>query len=409
MILSPRSLICLGLLACLAPLLVPSLPAMAQDVPALGAPDTNGLLAAPGTDPDGAADDGSDSGDGGDANFDGGGVASPPCGDQTITIARMAWPSAAILAEIHARILKAQFACSVQVVTSDLAPTLSGMAATGQPAVAPEMWIDRAADQWNQAVKDQKLRQVGLSYAESQFEGWFVPDYVASAHPELKSASALRDDWQVFAHGAPKAKFISCPADWACAVINRNLIKAEGLDQFFDIVEPKNRFDLDQTIAAAVSRKEPIVFYYWQPNAALAQFGFKPVDLGPFDKDRFACLGRRECVDPQPSAFAAEPVVAALAQWVFTDTPEIAAYFQRAQMPMAEMDKMLAQLNEPGMTVEQVADRFVAERQDVWQKWVGAAAPGKPDDATTVSPPPADASPPAAPRTSQPLSGGPFQ
>ncbi|HVW92102.1 MAG TPA: glycine betaine ABC transporter substrate-binding protein [Devosia sp.] len=354
-----------------------ALPALGQDanVPPLGAPDTSGLLAPPGTDPD---NPGSDDGAGGNS-FDGGSAEATPCGDQTITIARMAWPSAALLAEIHARLLRSQFSCSVQVVASDLAPTLSGMAATGQPAVAPEMWLDRVADQWNQAVKDQKLRQVGQSYAESQFEGWYVPDYVASAHPELKSASALKQDWQVFANGAPKAKFISCPADWACAVINRNLIKAEGLESLFDIVEPKNRFDLDQMIAAAASRKQPIVFYYWQPNAALSQLNFKPLDLGPFDKDKFACLGRRSCADPQPSSFAAEPVVVALAQWVFTDTPEVAAYFQRAQMPMAEMDKMLAELNEPGMTIEQVADRFVADRQEVWQKWLGGA-PVKPVD-----------------------------
>lgn len=357
-----------------------ALPALAQDatVPPLGDPNTNGLLAPPGTDPDNPAGGSSDNGAGGNS-FDGGSATATPCGDQTITIARMAWPSAALLAEIHARLLRSQFSCSVQVVTSDLAPTLSGMAATGQPAVAPEMWIDRVADQWNQAVKDQKLRQVGLSYAESQFEGWYVPDYVTSAHPELKSASALKQDWQIFANGASKAKFISCPADWACAVINRNLLKAEGLDSLFDVVEPKNRFDLDQMIAAAASRKQPIVFYYWQPNAALSQLNFKPLDLGPFDKDKFACLGRRSCTDPQPSSFAAEPVVVALAQWVFTDTPEIAAYFQRAQMPMAEMDKMLAELNEPGMTIEQVADRFVADRQDVWQKWIGTA-PARPTD-----------------------------
>ncbi|MEO8883966.1 MAG: glycine betaine ABC transporter substrate-binding protein, partial [Devosia sp.] len=174
-------------------------------------------------------------------------------------------------------------------------------------------------------------------------------------------------------------KFISCPADWACAIINKNLLKAEGLDGLYEIVEPKNRFDLDQTIASAISRKEPVLFYYWQPNATLAQFSFKPVDLGPFSKDDFTCLGKRACTDPKPSSFAPEPVVIALAQWVFTSAPEVAAYFQRAQMPMDEMNKLLAQLNENGATVEGVADKFVAERQEVWQKWVGitpaAAAP----------------------------------
>jgi len=357
--------------------------ALAQQVPALNAPDVTTLVAPGGGDsssvpvPGAATDSAASPGDATDTSDDQT-QAPPPCGTQPITIARMAWPSAALLAEIHARILKAQFGCTVQVLPSDLAPAVTGMASTGQPAVAPETWLSRVADQWNQAVKDQKLRQVGLSYAESQFEGWYVPDYVAADHPELKSATALKDDWQLFARGGTKGKFISCPADWACAIINKNLLKAEGLDGLYEIVEPKNRFDLDQTIAASISRKEPVLFYYWQPNATLAQFSFKPVDLGLFSKDDFTCLGKRTCTDPKPSSFAPEPVVIALAQWVFTSAPEVAAYFQRAQMPMAEMNTLLAQLNENGATVESVADKFVADRQEIWQKWVGTPSGASP-------------------------------
>ena len=340
--------------------------APAQNVPALATPDVTTLLA-PGQSSSG------------DANAPAAGdqppPPPPPCGIQPITIARMQWPSAALLAEIHARLLKAEFNCTVQVLPGDMAATTSSMATTGQPAVAPEMWISRVAEVWNPAVGAQKLRQVGLSYVESAFEGWYIPDYVASAHPELKSIADLRDNWQIFAHGGKKGRLVSCPADWGCAVINRNLLKANGLDQVYEVVEPGNRYELDQLIAEAVSGKQPILFYYWQPNAVLAQFSFKRLDLGPYDKDNYACLGKRVCDDPKPSGFVAEPVVIALAQWVFTGAPEIAAYFQRAAMPIKEMNALLAQLNAPGATVESVADKFIATREEIWRQWVGNNAP----------------------------------
>ena len=60
------------------------------------------------------------------------------------------------------------------------------------------------------------------------------------------------------------------------------------------------------------------------------------------------CLADRQCAKPMPSSFAPESVVVALAEWVFTDIPAIASYFQRSSMPLAEMDQLLAQLNEPG-------------------------------------------------------------
>lgn len=296
----------------------------------------------------------------------------PPCGTQTITIAEMQWPSAQLLAEIHARLLKQNFDCDVEIVPGDLASTGSSMGANGQPAVAPELWITRISDIWNAALKTQEVRQAGVTYTDPVFEGWFIPDYVAAAHPDLKTPADLKKYAKEFAPpGGKKGRFISCPPDWACSVINRNMLKANGLADDFDIVEPANRFELDTLISEAESRKQPIVFYYWQPNAVLAQFGFRALDLGPFNKDNFGCLGKVACPNPQPSGFAADPVIVALAQWVYLEAPEVAAYFQRAHMPFSEMNTLLQNLNEPGATVQSVADAFVAARGAVWQQWVG--------------------------------------
>ncbi|WP_240230983.1 glycine betaine ABC transporter substrate-binding protein [Devosia lacusdianchii] len=298
----------------------------------------------------------------------------PPCGTQPINIARMSWPSAEILAEIHARLLAAEFGCDVRVTPGDLAATGSSMGSTGQPAVAPEMWVTRIAEVWNAGVEAQKVRPAAPTYAESQFEGWFIPGYVALGHPELTTAAGLTAAAPTL-NGGAKVRFISCPADWACALINRNLIAAYGLGNAVEIVEPANRFEMDTLIAEAVSRSEPILFYYWRPNAILAQFDFVALDMGAYDEEAAKCLARLACPTPVATAFPTETVVVALSEWVFTDTPAIASYFQRTSLPLSEMDALLAQLNEPGATVEGVADRFVAGRRDIWGGWVGAGAP----------------------------------
>ena len=128
---------------------------------------------------------------------------------------------------------------------------------------------------------------------------------------------------------------------------------------------------LDTLIAEAVGRKQPILFYYWQPNAILAQFVFKPVAMPAFDPDAFKCAGQGACAGLKPTGFSPDPVVVGLAEWVYMEAPQVAAYFGRARMPVAEMDKLLLELGEPGATVETIADRFVALRQDIWQPWVG--------------------------------------
>ena len=303
-------------------------------------------------------------------------VAPPPpiCGTKPLTVAKMAWPSAELLAEIHVRILRQEFSCDVSITPGDLAATGSSMGSTGQPAVAPEMWVTRIADVWNAGIEAQMLRPAAPSYVESQFEGWFMPDYLAGEHPELRVASGLAAGLSAVAAG-DKLRFISCPVDWACAVINRNLLAAFGLTDLVDLVEPANRFEMDTLIAEAVNLRQAVLFYYWQPNAVLAQLNFVPLDMGAYDEEAARCLGQVVCADPKPSAFTGETVVVALAEWVFTDIPTIAGYFQRSSMPLMEMNKLLAELSEPGATVEGVADRFVATQETVWRGWVGPAAP----------------------------------
>lgn len=298
----------------------------------------------------------------------------PPCGTQPVAIARMSWPSAELLAEIHARILANAFGCEVRVIPGDLAATGSSMGSTGQPAVAPEMWVTRIADVWNAGVEAQMVRPAAPTYAETQFEGWFVPDYVALAQPELATAGALPAVLPLL-NGGARVRFISCPPDWSCSLINRNLIRAHGIEGMVELVEPANRFEMDTLIAQAVSRKEPVVFYYWQPNAVLAQFAFVALDMGAYDEEVAKCLARLACPTPAATSFPSEMVVVALSEWVFTEIPAVAGYFQRTSLPLAEMNALLARLNEPGATVEGVAERFVAERGDLWRAWVGSRAP----------------------------------
>lgn len=305
---------------------------------------------------------------------DDGGTVSPTCGTQPLTIARMGWPSAQLLAEIHARVLAQAYDCDTRVTPGDLAATASSMGSAGQPAVAPEMWVTRIADVWNSGIEAQMMRQAAPTYQESQFEGWFMPDHLAAAHPEILGVADLAAAVPTLA-GGEKLRFISCPLDWACAVINRNLIAAWGLSDLVEIIEPANRFEMDQLIGEVVSRKQTALFYYWRPNAVLAQLSFVALDMGDYDAEAAKCLAQRVCPQPMPSAFASETVVVALAEWVFTDIPAIAGYFQRSSLPLEAMDAMLAQLNEPGATIEAVAQRFVREQDDLWRRWVDPAAP----------------------------------
>lgn len=306
----------------------------------------------------------------------------PPCGSGEITIAEMGWPSAAILANIHATLLRVEYQCTVRLVPGEPEATLASMATTQQPAVAPELWVSRQAEVWNGAMQASSARAAAPSFTGGALEAWFVPSYVIENNGGLTSASDVMDHWQVFVPaGETRAELLSCPADWACGIINRNMAAGLGLDERFDIVEPLDRFAMDGAITDAVSQRQPIVTYYWQPNALIDRLDLVPLDMGGFDQGNAQCMAIRDCVPFGGSGFAPDTVVIAVAEWVFSDTPDIADYFARASMPLDEMNRLLAWQVENEASAEAVAQNFLITGRDIWQDWVGEVGTDATDQA----------------------------
>lgn len=298
-------------------------------------------------------------------------AATGPCGAAPIAIARMQWPTAALLAHIHGLILSEQLGCEVQIVDGDLVGTLSSMATTGQPALAPEVWVTRISQIWNSAIESQRLRPAGSTFSGSALEGWYVPAHLAGRFPDLTSPSQLAEiAEQLASDDEERLSFISCPQDWACSVINRNLIAAYGLTDLVDVVEPANRFEMDTLIAQSVSRQQPVVFYYWKPNSVLAQFDFRELAMGAYNAEAFTCLARRACADPQASGFVVEPVYIVIPEWVREDVPVIGEYLLRASMPPAELSELMAWQAENDAGYEEAAQHFFDTREEVWRGWL---------------------------------------
>jgi len=292
------------------------------------------------------------------------------CGNRPLSMASMQWPSSKILAYIHAKILTLEFGCKVEVIQGEMSALISSMAAAGEPAIVPEIWITRIADVWNGAVETGRVRQEGRTFDVAVLEGWYLPPYLKERLPEVNSIADLKEFASQMRAGGQKIRFISCPADWACSIINRNLLRALDLENEFEIIVPKNRFEMDVLIGEAVSKNQAVIFYYWQPNAILAQFDFFALDMGEFNDENFQCLAQSNCFDPKLSSFADEKIFFVTADWVVQEAPTVTEYIRRANMPIGEMNLILSWQAEEGLSFEQLAQRFVDERNQVWGSWI---------------------------------------
>lgn len=336
----------------------------------------------------------------------------PVCGDREITIARMGWPSAEILSHIHEVILRGAFDCETRLVAGDTSATGSAMATAQLPAIAPELWVSRIPEIWNAASTASSVLKAGNTFGSGDMQGWFIPKYLAEEFPDLVKLSDLQTHWQIFrprrqspepvnpsavqdplgpapeipqeslfAASTGPGTFVSCPEAWACAIINRNMLRGLGLQNRLKIFSPTDGVAFDREITKALSRKAPVLFYYWQPTATLAQFEFQMLKSGTFNAEGYLCNATPDCPNPSPTGYGREAVIIAVAAWVQRTAPSIAEYLNLASMPLATMNSLLAWQTELGTTATDVANYFIEVNKPVWSQWLSESQLEKMDKA----------------------------
>ena len=301
--------------------------------------------------------------------------AQSACGtDKTIDIAEMTWASAAAIARIHAHILEDGYGCTVEVVSGDTVPTSASMLSKGVPAIAPELWTSSIQEQWQKGLADGKVIELGDAFEGGGIEGWFIPQYFADEHPELKTAEDViaRPDLFPDPEDSGKGRLYSCPPGWACELANTAMFEAYDMkNKGWNLFSPGSGGNLDASISRAFLRKEPIFFYYWGPTAILGKYPSYQLELPPADTAAYECNTSPDCEDPPvPTAWPPSPIKVAVASWIKDEAPAIADYLAGTTMDRDTVSQLVAWGDDNKADAEATAVHFLKENEDVWTKWV---------------------------------------
>lgn len=302
-------------------------------------------------------------------------AAAADCGTAgTVTVAEMTWLSAGTLAYIAQKIMANGYGCDAQIVPGDTVPTATSMLTRSEPMVAPELWISTAQEFWIQMQEKGNVYKAGDIFASGGEEGWWIPDYVAAAHPEIKTIEDLKANWAVFADASnpEKGRLYGCPPGWACEAITANLFKSMGMDETFELFAPGSGENLKASIARAVAQKEPIVGYYWGPTDVIGKYKLVKLGMPAFDKDKWACLGDPDCANPQLTGWPSGEVAVAVVTTLKETAPDVAAFLGKMQVPNAEISAVLAWGDDNAATPEETATYFLKNYEAIWTTWVPA-------------------------------------
>ncbi|MDA0149880.1 ABC transporter substrate-binding protein [Vibrio sp. LaRot3] len=295
------------------------------------------------------------------------------CGE--VTIADMNWNSASLIAHVDQFILEHGYGCEAELIPGDTMPTGTSMIEKGQPDIAPELWSNSLKDALDKGVEEKRLRYAGKVLVDGGEEGFWVPKYLVTKYPELATIEGVKKHAKLFSHpeDPDQSAFYSCPAGWNCQISAGNLFKAMKLDESgFTVVDPGSSAGLSGSIAKAYEREEAWFGYYWAPTAVLGKYDMVKVDFGSgIDEQEFInCTTQAECASPKATMYPPSPVHTITTEQFASRAPEAYQYFTKRGFTNADMNQLLAWMEDNQADGEEAMLYFLETYPKIWQQWV---------------------------------------
>ena len=300
-------------------------------------------------------------------------MADGNCGK--VTIADMNWNSATLIANVDRFILEHGYGCEAELVPGDTMPTGTSMTEKGEPDIAPELWSNSIKEALDKAVAEQRLRYAGKALSDGGEEGFWVPKYLVEKNPELATIQGIIDNASLFEHpeDPDSAAFYGCPAGWNCQISSGNLFKALKLeDAGFDLLDPGSGAGLSGSIAKSYERQEPWFGYYWAPTAVLGKYEMVKVDFGSgVDPEMFkGCITQTECDEPSVTMYPPSLVQTVTTEGFANRAPEAYDYLTRRSFKNADMNALLAWMEDNQADGDVAMEHFLTEFEGTWSGWV---------------------------------------
>lgn len=302
-----------------------------------------------------------------------GGTAHAACGD--ITLAVFSWQSAEAMSYVDQFILKNGYGCNATTVAGDTVPTITAMVEKGQPEVSPESTPSLLGDVYTKGAAEGRIGQIGTAISDGQVSGWYIPQYVADAHPDIKTVEDAMKHPELFPspEDPSKGAVIQGPQGWGDTVVTAQLFK--GLNNpSFVMVPTGSAAALDGVISKAYEQKQGIIAQYWSPTSILVKYPMVRLEMAHDADEWKRCTTVQDCPDPKPNYWK-EAEMVTLASTGFTkrdDVGPVLEYFKTRSWTQAEVSKVMAWMSDNQANGEDGAKWFIKNMPEVWTKWVPA-------------------------------------
>ena len=213
-------------------------------------------------------------------------MAAPAYAKEKVVIGELSWTGAIAIQNIMKVVIEKYLDGEVSFLLVGEEAIYAAMdKGDGSLDVQPDFWSQHVTAAMNTYVVPGSKETIRLNKTPYQgSEGIFVPGYVQDQHGVKQVTDLAKPEVaKLFdSDGDGKGEYWAGATGWEAT--NHTMVRAKsyGFDKYFTATTVEQPVFLAQ-LSAAITKKEPIVFYYWTPEWIHASFDLRMLEEPKFD------------------------------------------------------------------------------------------------------------------------------
>jgi glycine betaine/proline transport system substrate-binding protein len=188
----------------------------------------------------------------------------------------------------------------------------------------------------------------------------------------------MKDHWDLFKDPEDPTKgiFINAIIGWSNATLNEAMLKAYGLDKYYNIMTPGSPGAETAALAGPQKKKQPVFGYYWAPTALMGMYEWhileEPAnDPAVWAKVTAAALETNIPTIEKACAYPDNPLPIVINTGLRKKAPDVVAMFEKMTIGLDRCNKVLSWVDENGVKDwDKAAVYFFRQYDSHWKTWV---------------------------------------
>ncbi|MGB3368054.1 MAG: glycine betaine ABC transporter substrate-binding protein [Acidaminobacteraceae bacterium] len=292
--------------------------------------------------------------------------------EKKLIFADGSWDSIRLHNVIAGYILENAYGYEIEMMPGSSPNLIAGQAA-GDVNVFMENWPDNFQG-YQPAIDEGSIVEVGLNFDDNA-QGFYVPRYliegdeargIKALAPDLKTVEDLKKYAALFPdeEDPGRSAIINAPPTWGISEVMEKKFENYNFGEQFNLISSGSDSGLSASLSSAYEKGDPWVGYYWEPTWISGKYDIVLLEETPYTDELWA--------DGYNSAIKAVRCTITVDKATKENHPEVVEFLSKYKTSSALVSEMLAYMMNNDVDIDQTAEWFLKEKQDVWKDWLPA-------------------------------------